>query len=71
MTAIEWLIVVALAVGVVTAVLAVEDARAGRRQLPPIPQPVRCAPPPLPSSIRADLTRARANRGRHARPEEI
>lgn len=73
MTAIEWLLVIALAAAAVWAAVGIADALAERRQLPPVPQPVRYAPPPLPVPTRLhidlDLVRAgRPGNGRHRRP---
>jgi hypothetical protein len=51
--------------------LGVTDHLHARRPLPPVGQPVRATPPPLPFRLRADMHRARtvrARRGRHSRP---
>lgn len=75
MTAMEWLLIVALGALALWVVAGVIDACTARRPLPPIPQPVRHAPPPLPSPPswgRVDMARVRAARtagGRHRRPE--
>jgi len=69
----EWLLIACLFALAGWVAAGVIDALAGRRPLPPITQPVRHTPP-LPSPIRADMTRARTARaaaadGRHRRPE--
>jgi hypothetical protein len=73
MTAIDWLIILAVAVGAVWAAVGAADAAAARRELPPVPQPARYTPPPLPlpSRLRVDMDQVRAGRpgnGRHRRP---
>ncbi|GEC02986.1 hypothetical protein SSP24_06410 [Streptomyces spinoverrucosus] len=71
-----WLLALGIAMAVVFAAAVIAD-RVSRRPLPPIGQPVRASAPPLPASrlparIHFDLSRARqarAERGRHRRPE--
>ncbi|PZG97829.1 hypothetical protein C1I97_25170 [Streptomyces sp. NTH33] len=72
MTAVEWLIALALAAGAWWVVQGITDKRAAAAP----PGRIRpSVPPPLPTYVRADLHRARTTRaaragGRHHRPEE-
>ncbi|MGW1039358.1 hypothetical protein [Streptomyces sp. NPDC002547] len=74
MTAINWLIVLALFVLALWVVVAVMDARTSRRPLSRIAQPARTTPPNLTTRLNIDMASARAARGsygRHRRPEEF
>lgn len=70
------LVIVASVVDLVAFVaVGVVDHRAASRPVPPVPQPVRAAPPALPApppGMSVDMAQARAARahaGRHRRPE--
>lgn len=72
----ELVIVASLADLVVFVVVGVVDHRAASRPAPPVPQPVRAAPPALPApppGMSVDMARAHTVRapagGRHRRPE--
>jgi hypothetical protein len=71
----ELVIVASLIMLALWAVVGVVDHRAASRPAPPVPQPVRAAPPALPApppGMSVDMAQARAARshaGRHRRPE--
>ncbi|WP_225080484.1 hypothetical protein [Streptomyces sp. CoT10] len=68
------LCIAALCTGVVWVVLDIVDERAAAAPPELIGQPVRAAPPAMPSPLRADLYRTRTapadGTDRHRRPEE-